>query len=177
MVPMTQQQGEPSGRGWDLTIDGLPVRVELVPYAGRLWGAPSAFRLGTVEQKLTWPPSVSRWQRTRAPKIGSIDAEDHRFGMTLRTITPSYRVAVHRNVGSLKRSGPLSFLGSLVGGTGLGGGAAAASQTSLSWLIYELDVDGVSAGSWVAKAVDGRPEKWAFVAPGGSLPDRDSRDW
>jgi hypothetical protein len=108
--------------------------------------------------------------------VGSIDARDHRLGMTLNTIRPSYRAAVGRNVSGLKRSGPLSFLGSLIG-PGLGGGGAAAAQTTLTWLIYELDVDGIPFGSWVAKAVDGRPERWTFVPPGGLLPDRDSRDW
>ena len=97
--------------------------------------------------------------------------------MTLKTIALSYRAAVSRNVSGLKRSGPLSFLGYLVGGAGLSGGVAAASQTTLTWLIYELDIDGVPVGSWVAKTVDGRPERWTFVRPGGLLPDRDSRDW
>ena len=102
---------------------------------------------------------------------------NHRLGMTHKAIALSYRAAVTRNVTGLKRSGPLSFLGSLLGGAGLGGGVAAASQTILTWLIYELDVDGVPSGSWVAKAVDGVPERWTFVPPGGLLPDRDSRDW
>ncbi len=96
--------------------------------------------------------------------------------MTLNTIQLSHRAALGRNVSGLKRSGPLSFLGTLVGGAGLGAGAAGASQTTLTWLIYELDIDGVPYGSWVAKAVDGRPERWTFVLPGGVLPDGESRD-
>jgi hypothetical protein len=170
-------QREAPGQTWDVTVDGSLLHVELVPYAGPLWGAPSSFRVGAVEQKLSWPPAVSRWQRTRAPKVGSFDVRGHRLGMTLTTVTPSYRVAVSRNVSALDRSGPLSFLGSLVGGAGLGGGVAAASQTTLSWLVYELDVDGVPVGAWVAEAVDALPKRWTFVEPGGSLPDRESRAW
>jgi hypothetical protein len=169
--------GVASGQTWDVNVEGSPLHVELVPYAGPLWGAPSSFRVGNVEQKLSWPPGVSRWERTRAPKVGLIDAGNHRLGMTHKAITLSYRAAVSRNVSGLKRSGPLAFIGTLLGGAGLGGGAAAASQTTLTWLIYELDVDGAPSGSWVAKAVDGRPDRWTFVPAGGLLPNRDSRDW
>ena len=77
----------------------------------------------------------------------------------------------------MKRSGPLALLGTILGGAALGGGAAAASQTTLIWLIYELSIDGNPAGSWVARTVDGLPERWTFVQPGGSLPDRDSPGW
>jgi hypothetical protein len=176
MVTIDHQR-EASGLTWDVDVDGSPLRVELVPYAGPLWGAPNKFRVGEVEQKLSWPPSVSRWQRTRAAQVGSIDVRNHRLGMTLNTIRLSYRAAVRRNVSGLKGSGPLSFFGFLIGGAGLSRGAAAAAQTTLTWLIYQLDVDGVPVGSWVAKTVDGRPERWTFVQPGGLLPDRDSQDW
>jgi hypothetical protein len=121
--------------------------VELVPYTGALWGAPGSFRVGTVEQKLSWPPSVSRLQRTRAPQVGSIDARDHRLEMTLNTIRPSYRAAVSRNVSGVKLSGPLSFIGFLVGGAGPGGGGGSRGADDLDmadlrarcrWCLFRL---------------------------------------
>jgi hypothetical protein len=97
--------------------------------------------------------------------------------MTLTPVRLSIRSAVRRNISGLKSSGPLSFLGNILGGAGLGGGAAAAAQSNLAWLIYGLAVDGEPSGSWVAKTVDGAAERWTFVPPGGSLPGRDSLNW
>jgi hypothetical protein len=162
---------------WQLTLDGSPKPVELVPYAGRLGGTPSSFRVGTVERKLEYSAGVSRWQRFKAPLLGSVDVGSRRVAMTLTTIRPSYRSAVRRNISGLKSSGPLSFIGAILGGAALSGGAAAAMQSTLVWLIYELSVDGEPSGSWVAKTVDGLAERWTFVPPGGSLPDSDTPDW
>jgi hypothetical protein len=162
---------------WQLTLDGSPELVELVPYSGRLWGTPGSFRVGTVERKLEYSAGVSRRQRFKAQLVGSVDVGGHRVAMTLTTIRPSYRSAVRRNISGLKRSGPLSFLGNILGGAALGGGAAAAAQSTLVWLIYELSVDGEPSGSWVAKTVDARAERWTFVPTGGSLPDSDTPDW
>ena len=97
--------------------------------------------------------------------------------MTLTIVIPSFRTAFRRNISGVRRSGPLSFLGNVLGGAALGGGAAAAAQSALIWLIYELSVDGEPSGSWVAKAVDGLAERWTFVPPGGSLPDGATSDW
>ena len=96
--------------------------------------------------------------------------------MTLTFIRLSYRTAVRCNISGLKGSGPLSFLGTILGGAGVGGGAAAA-QSNLVWLIYELSVDGELSGSWMAKTVDGVAERWTFAPPGGSLPGNDTLDW
>lgn len=162
---------------WQLILDGSPELVELVPYSGRLLGTPSSFRVGSIERKLAYSTSVSRWQRLKAPLVGTVDVGPHRLAMTLTTVMPSYRTAVRRNISGLKRSGPLSFLGNVLGGAALGGGAAAAAQSTLVWRIYELSVDGEPSGSWIAKTVDGQAEQWAFVPPGGSLPDSDTPDW
>jgi hypothetical protein len=162
---------------WQLTLDGSPELVELVPYSGRLWGTPGSFRVATVERQLEYSAGVSRRQRFKAPLVGSVDVGGHRVAMTLTTIRPSYRSAVRRNISGLKWSGPLSFLGTVLGGAGLGGGAAAAAGSTLAWLTYELSVDGEPSGSWVAKTIDGHAERWAFVPPGGSLPRGDTPDW
>src|SRR4051794_37060278 len=108
MAGMSQQREAP-GQTWDVTVDGSLLHVELVPYPGPLSAAPTSFRVGAVEQKLSWPPAVSRWQRTRAPKVGSVDVRGHRLGMTFTTVAPSYRVAVSQNVSGVTRTGPLSF--------------------------------------------------------------------
>jgi len=162
---------------WQLTLDGSPELVELVPYTGRLWGTPRSFCVGGVEGKLEYPAGVSRLQRFKAPQVGSVEIRGHRVAMTLITVRPSYRSAVRRNVSGVRRTGALSFLGTLLGGTAVGAGAAAASQSTLVWLIYELSVDGELSGSWVAKTVDGRIEGWRLVPSGGSLPDSDTPDW
>ncbi len=162
---------------WRLTLDGSPELVELVPYSGRLWGTPRSFRLGTVERKLEYSAGVSRWQRFNAPLVGSVDVGGHRVAMTMTTIRLSYRSAVRRNISGLKWSGPMSLIGTILGGAALGGGAAAGAQSTLVWLIYELSVDGEPSGSWVAKTVDGLAKRWTFVPPGGSLPDSYTRGW
>ena len=162
---------------WQLTLDGSVELVELVPYAGRLWGTPRSFRVGGVEGKLDYLAGVPRLRRFKAPQVGSVEIRGHRLAMTLTSIRPSYRSALRRNVSGVKRSGPLSFLATLLGGAAMAGGAAAASQSTLVWLIYELSVDGEPSGSWVAKTVDGRAEGWRLVPSGGSLPDSDTRDW
>jgi hypothetical protein len=97
--------------------------------------------------------------------------------MTRTTVSLAYRVALRRILFRLKRTGALAFVGTLLGGSGLGGGAAAAAQTTLTWLIYALDVDGQPKGSWVAKTVDGIVERWIWVAPGGSVPDDQTLDF
>lgn len=162
---------------WQLTLDGSPELVELVPYSGRLWGTPSSFRVGTVERKLEYPAGVPRLQRFKAPQVGSVAVGAHRVAVTLTTLRPSYRSAVRRNISGVGRSGPLSFLATILGGAALGAGAAAAAQSTLVWLIYELSVDGEPSGSWVAKTIDGLVEGWTFVPSGGSLPDSDTPDW
>jgi hypothetical protein len=162
---------------WQLTLDGSPELVELVPYSGRLWGTPRSFRVDTVERKLEYSAGVPRLQRFKAPLVGSIEVGGHRVAMTMTTIRPSYRSAVRRNISGVRRSGPLSFLGTILGGAALGGGVAAAAQSTLVWLIYELSVDGEPSGSWVAKTIDGRAERWTLVPSGGSLPDSDTPDW
>jgi hypothetical protein len=162
---------------WKLLLDGSPVLVELVPYTGRLWGTPGSFRIGAVERKLEHPAGLSRRQRVKAPLVGSVVVNGHRVEMSVSTVRPSFRTAVRRSFSGVKRSGPLSLLGYIIGGAGLGGGMAAAAQTTLVWLIYELSVDGKPSGSWVAKTVDGLAERWTFVRPGGSLPERDTPDW
>jgi hypothetical protein len=167
----------PAHQTWHLTLDRSPELVELVPYSGRLLGTPGSFRVGSVERKLEYTAGVSRWQRYKAPLVGFVDVRGHRVAMTLTPIMPSYRSAVRRNISGLKWSGPLSFLGTILGGAGLGGGAAAAAQSTLVWLTYELSVDGESSGSWVAKTIDGFAERWTFVPPGGTLPTSDTPDW
>jgi hypothetical protein len=162
---------------WQLSLDGLPELVELVSYSGRLWGTPRSFRVGAVERKLEYSPGVPRLRRFKAPLVGSIEVRGHHVAMTLTTIRPSYRSAVRRNISGTRRSGPLAFLGTILGGAAVGGGAAAATQSTLVWLIYELSVDGVPSGSWVAKTIDGRAEGWTSVPSGGSLPDSDTPDW
>jgi hypothetical protein len=162
---------------WQLTLDGSLELVELVPYSGRLWGTPRSFRVGTVERKLEYSAGVPRLQRFKTPLVGSVEVGGHRVAMTLTTIRPSYRSAVRRNISGARRSGPLSFLGTILGGAALGGGAAAAAQSRLVWLIYELSVDGEPSGSWVARIIDGRAEGWTLVPSGGSLPDSNTPDW
>jgi hypothetical protein len=157
---------------WRVSVDGSPVVVELLPYSGRLWGAPSSFSVGGVERQLEQPPGTSRRERVKTPLSGSIDVGEHRLTMTRTTITLTIRSAMRRALFGVRRSGPLAFLGTLVGGAGLGGGMAAASQTTLSWLVYAVDVDGKPKGSWVGKTVDGVVEQWTWVPPGGDLPDR-----
>jgi hypothetical protein len=162
---------------WRLSLDESRDVAELVPYSGPLWGAPNSFSVGAVERKLEFAPGLSRRQRVKAPLVGAIDVGRNHVSMTRTTVSLAYRVALRRNLFGLKRSGPLAFLGTLLGGSGLGGGAAAAAQTTLTWLIYALDVDGQPKGSWVAKTVDGVVERWIWVAPGGSLPDKQTLDF
>jgi hypothetical protein len=54
---------------------------------------------------------------------------------------------------------------------------AAAAQTTLAWLIYELSVDGEPSGAWVAKTIDGMAERWIWVPPGSPLPDNQTMDF
>jgi len=156
---------------WKLMLDGSQEVVELVPYSGRLWGAPESFRIGTIERKLEYPAGTSRWRRLKTPLGASIEVGGHEVALTLTTISLSYRAAVRRNVSALKWTLSGSFLGTILGGAALGGGAAAAAQTTLAWLIYELCVDNEPSGSWVAKSVDTLVEGWTFVPAGGPLPD------
>ncbi len=147
-----------------------------MPYSGRLWGAPSSFQVRQVETKLKQSAGLSWRQRVKSPLVGTVELDGHRVTMTLTTISLSYRSAVRRNISGLKRSGPLGFLGTILGGAGLGGGAAAAAQSTLAWGIYELSVDGQPSGSWVAKTIDGLVERWTWVPPGGTLPDKQTLD-
>ena len=45
-IPTMNDRGEASGQTWDVTVKGLPLHVQLVPYEGPLWAAPSSFRVG-----------------------------------------------------------------------------------------------------------------------------------
>ena len=47
----SQGRGD-SRQTWPITLDGSALVVELLPYAGRLWGTPESFRVDEVEQKL-----------------------------------------------------------------------------------------------------------------------------
>jgi hypothetical protein len=122
--------------------------VELVPDSGWLAPTPRSFRVGTVEQKVSWAPGTPRLKRVSAPQLGSIEAGPHRLTVTLTRILPSYSVAVRRNISALKGSGPLALLARIFGGTA--GGVVAGMQPTLSWLVYELTLDGDACGSWVA---------------------------
>jgi hypothetical protein len=163
-------------RTWKVKLDGSSELIELVPYSGRLWGVPTSFRVRAVEEKLKHPEGLSRWQRVKTPLVGTVDVGGHRLTMTLTTVSLSMRAAMRRNISGLKRSGTLGFLGNLLGGAGMGGGLAAASQTTLAWGIYELSVDGMRSGAWVTKTIDGIVEGWTWVPPGGSLPDNKTLD-
>src|SRR3954451_17024522 len=156
---------------WRFTIDQSPYVAGLLPYSGRLWGAPNSFSVAGMDRTLEVPPGLPRRQRYNAPLTGAIDLGGHTVTLRRTTVGLAYRAALRRNLRGLTRSGPLSFVATLLGGSGLGGGAAGATQTTLTWLIYTLDVDGDAKGSWVGRAVDGVVERWSWVAPGGALPD------
>jgi hypothetical protein len=162
---------------WAPILDGSQELVELVPYSGRLWGTPDSFRVRLIEENLRQPEGTPRLQRHKTPAVGIVDVDGHRLTMTCTNVALSVRSGIRRNVSGLKRSGPLGFFGNLLGGAGLGGGMAAAAQTTLAWLIYELSVDGEPSGAWVAKTIDGMAERWIWVPPGSPLPDNQTMDF
>lgn len=116
----------------------------------------------------------------RGPRTAGFDLEGHEASITLRLVAPSMGTNFKRSFvkGGLRRL-PFTILAYIVGGVGVGGGAAAASavaRTIFQWAIYELRLDGESRGSWVS-TVSGDTSSWVFVRPGGALPERDSVDW
>jgi hypothetical protein len=164
----------PGSRTWQLSLGGSPETVELVPYSGRLGGTPSSFRIGTIERKLEYPADVPRSRRWKTPLVGSVDIEGHCVTMTLTPVRLLYRTAVRRT--GLRRTLWSTALAGIIGGAGAVDGTAAAAQSTLAWLIYELSVDGDPHGSWVATTVDALAERWTFVPAGGALPDSNTLD-
>ena len=171
---MSNHSREPL-RTWRIKLDGSPTLVELVPYSGRLWGVPTSFRVGTVEQKLEHPAGLSRRQRANTPLAGSIDVGGHRLTMTLTSVRLSVRAAMRRSFSGLKRSGGDGVPREPPGWSrdGRRHGRRLPDDTRLG--IYELSVDGKPSGTWVTKTVDGIVERWIWVPAGGSLPD--NRAW
>ncbi len=169
------QAGRP--QTWHLSLDGSGAVVELLPYSGRMWGAPNTFRVGDTQRMLDVPPNLPRRRRYNAPITGAIDIGAHRVTITRETVGLAFRAAIRRNLRGLTRSGPLAFVATMLGGAGLGGGVAAAGQSTLTWMIYALDVDGEAKGSWVARAIDGVAEDWTWVPAGGALPDNETLEF
>ena len=153
-------------REWTIRVAGTRHRVAL----GK---RPRAFWVDGVEHSLGGFFGLG-------PRTAAFDLAGREASMTLRLVAPYPRANLKRWFRKgVPRRLPHTLLAYIVGGVGVGAGAAAGSfvaSTVFQWAIYELRVHGESRGSWVS-TVTGDSGSWVFVEPGGALPERDWADW
>ena len=117
------------------------------------------------------------------PRVATFELAGHPASLTSRSLAAGVR-ATYRRSWSRMRDGaslrrlPLIVLAYVIGGSGIGGGAAGAEASSsmLMWGIFELRVDDELKGSWVV-TTRGDTSSWTFVQPDEPLPDRDWDVW
>ena len=166
-------RGGGGGQTWPITLDGSALVVEPVPYAGRLWGTPEASEWtgssgNSSSRPATTPTNQCAARRDGRPRHSPFgDGVNHRHAFVpCCGKSQRHRSEAERSAGVPWHDPRWCCVGR---------GRAAASQTTLAWRIYGLEVDGAPAahgslGRWMAG-----PEQPAYP-PGGFLPDRDTLD-
>ena len=128
----------------------------------------------------------------RGPRLAEFSVGGHSGTLVLRVLAPSRRIRFRRSLRVSLRAAlrptilladlltdllGVRFVGGLGSPTAAAAAAAAGAWSFLLWSIYELSVDGVSQGAWVATIAGYGFREWTFVESGGILPDRSMESW